>query len=180
LAAPVAPAPAEPPPAPAPSQLLTELPPLPAPPPAAVARVEPKREPADALVRLGEDGGSLRLLQQIRFNQGKASLDPRSFALLRAVARALQAHPEVTLVEVQGHTDNREAGASRQRLSQQRAEAAVRFLTGQGVAAERLRAKGYGSDHPRAPNVNKRNRDRNRRVEFRVLEHAKAGPQRAG
>ncbi len=46
----------------------------------------------------------------------------------------------------------------------------VRYLSTHGMDVKRLRAVGYGDQKPVVPNTNKINKDKNRRVEFLVLE----------
>jgi outer membrane protein OmpA-like peptidoglycan-associated protein len=71
---------------------------------------------------------------------------------------------------VQGHTDNAGDAKKNEKLSQSRAEAVVVYLIKQGVDVSRLAAKGYGAQQPAVPNTTKANREKNRRVEFHVLE----------
>jgi outer membrane protein OmpA-like peptidoglycan-associated protein len=80
----------------------------------------------------------------------------------------LREHPEIELVEVQGHTDETGPPDLNRRLGQQRAESVVAWLAGRGIARERLSPKGYGSDRPLADNTTEEGRTKNRRVEFRV------------
>jgi outer membrane protein OmpA-like peptidoglycan-associated protein len=81
-------------------------------------------------------------------------------------------NPDLELVEVQGHTDNRGDRALNMRLSQQRAESVRRWLNQHGVEPDRLTAKGYGPTRPLAPNITQQNRARNRRVQFRIVRRA--------
>jgi outer membrane protein OmpA-like peptidoglycan-associated protein len=85
------------------------------------------------------------------------------------VADVLIRNPDLELVEIQGHTDNRGDHALNMRLSQQRAESVQQWLTEHGVEPARLTAKGYGPTRPLAPNITQRNRARNRRVQFKIL-----------
>ena len=61
------------------------------------------------------------------------------------------------------------------KLSQQRAEAVMTYLTGKGVAAGRMKAKGFGPDKPIADNATDEGKEKNRRVEFNIL---KQGPKK--
>lgn len=71
-------------------------------------------------------------------------------------------------VEVGGHTDNTGSAAGNQVLSEQRAKAVVKYLTGAGVGASQLKAVGYGQDKPIADNTTTVGKRENRRIEFVV------------
>ena len=72
-------------------------------------------------------------------------------------------------VEIGGHTDSDGDEALNQSISQQRAEAVLEYLTGQGVPAESLTAVGYGETLPVAPNDTSENKALNRRIEFKTI-----------
>jgi outer membrane protein OmpA-like peptidoglycan-associated protein len=76
--------------------------------------------------------------------------------------------PEILLVEIQGHTDNRGRSSYNLQLSQQRAEAVRDFLIQAGVSPTRLEARGFGQERPLVPNLTSANRARNRRVQFMI------------
>jgi len=107
--------------------------------------------------------------EDIRFASGKAELTAGSTPVLREIAAALKANPRLK-VEIQGHTDNRGSLALNERLSQQRAEAVRAYLIDQGIAPERLIARGYGPHQPIAGNDTAVGRARNRRVELKPLQ----------
>ena len=56
------------------------------------------------LVKLTRD--RIEILDKVFFDTGKATIKPVSFALLQQVATVLKSHQEITLVRVEGHTDN--------------------------------------------------------------------------
>ncbi len=114
--------------------------------------------------------GKLELKVAVYFETSRAELQARSFSILDEVAAVMAAHPEVTRVSIEGHTDDRGGQAFNLPLSDARAKAVKRYLEKAGVAPERLEAKGYGQARPIAPNVTAEGRERNRRVEFIVLE----------
>jgi len=70
---------------------------------------------------------------------------------LTAIATALKAHPEVTLIEVQGHADGRGGDGHNVSLTRSRATAVMEALIALGVERPRLRAAGYGSRCPLDP-----------------------------
>ncbi|MEZ4300087.1 MAG: OmpA family protein [Polyangiaceae bacterium] len=116
----------------------------------------------------------IKILQRVEFASGKDTIQGApSFAVLDAVASALKLHPEIFLVEVAGHTDNIGNAADNKTLSQKRADAVVKYLTGKGIAATRLQAKGYGPEKPIADNKTRAGQQKNRRVEFVILKSSK-------
>ena len=85
------------------------------------------------------------------------------------VADALLRNPDLELIEIQGHTDNRGELEVNMLLSQRRAEAVRQWLIQHGVEPARLMAKGYGPTRPLVPNITAYNRARNRRVQFKIV-----------
>jgi OmpA-OmpF porin, OOP family len=125
-----------------------------------------KKRTGRSLVRMTKR--SIRIRRKVHFATGTATLLQDSKQLLDEVAEALSGAPEVLLVEIGGHTDNRGSKANNMRLSQSRADAVLNYLVQAGVKANRLKARGYGPSRPKAPNITPRHRARNRRVEFRI------------
>jgi flagellar motor protein MotB len=124
--------------------------------------------PAKSAMRVTIRGDRLDLQGHLDFKEG-AALDPHALPLLAQVAQVLRSHPELKL-EVQAHTDNSLGEEPSRVLSQARADAIVDQLFKDGVERTQLSAKGYGADRPIAPNVNQRGRQRNVRVELKILE----------
>jgi OOP family OmpA-OmpF porin len=110
------------------------------------------------------------ILEQVQFDTGKATIKKASDELLGEVAAVLTQHPEMTKIEVQGHTDNRGSAALNKKLSQARADAVKQALVERGVSSDRLVTKGYGPDKPIDDNVSDEGRQRNRRVQFVIVE----------
>jgi outer membrane protein OmpA-like peptidoglycan-associated protein len=102
----------------------------------------------------------------IHFDTGKAELKPESDAALAEIAKLLGNDPALKLYVV-GHTDNVGTLAANMKLSQDRAAAVVKALTGKhGIAAARLSAHGVASLAPVASNGSEDGRAKNRRVEL--------------
>jgi outer membrane protein OmpA-like peptidoglycan-associated protein len=76
-------------------------------------------------------------------------------------------------VEIQGHTDSNGDDSHNQGLSEDRANAVRNWLIAHGVSSDRLEAKGYGEQHPLVPNVTEGNRQKNRRVQFIIVDQEK-------
>lgn len=112
------------------------------------------------------------ITQQPRFAVDRAVILPESAPLLMEVAAALEAHPELVRIEVQGHTDDRAGDEHNQVLSRRRAESICDWLVGRGIERSRLVARGYGRTRPLVDNATAAGRAMNRRVEFVVLERS--------
>ncbi len=107
-------------------------------------------------------------LRNIFFESAKAELLPKSFEELNKLLRILQDNPSV-VIEVQGHTDNRGGYKYNLKLSRERAQAVVDYLTRYGISKDRLYFKGFGDTRPLASNDTEEGRGLNRRVAFVVL-----------
>jgi OOP family OmpA-OmpF porin len=119
----------------------------------------------------------IKILQRVEFETGSDKIQGiTSFAVLDAVSGALKANPQIFLVEIAGHTDNAGNPAFNKELSQKRADAVVKYLTGKGVEASRLKAAGYGQDKPIADNTTPAGKQKNRRVEFNILHSTTKKP----
>lgn len=103
----------------------------------------------------------------IEFDTGVATIAPISQQLLDNLATVARRCEQYTIA-IKGYTDNTGDPAANIALSKARANAVRDYLMGEGVAAERLTAEGFGQASPRAPNTNAANRARNRRIEFHV------------
>ena len=106
-----------------------------------------------------------QLKKGINFKTGSAKLTKSSYGTLDDIAELMLKIPEANL-EVQGHTDNKGSAKKNLKLSQNRADAVVKYLNKKGVAKDRLRAVGYGSEKPIADNSDATGRAQNRRVEL--------------
>ncbi|XXT18664.1 OmpA family protein [Sorangium sp. So ce429] len=97
------------------------------------------------------------------------TVSPVSDELLYEVRDVLAQHPEIELIEVQGHTDDSGTPEFNQTLSEERARAVVEWLVAAGVPKEKLVAKGYSYRRPVADNREKTGRQENRRVQFFIV-----------
>jgi outer membrane protein OmpA-like peptidoglycan-associated protein len=102
----------------------------------------------------------------VYFDTDKADIKSESKEELDQMAKLLKSDGSLK-VHVVGHTDNAGTLAHNEALSQQRADAVVKALTGQyHIDAKRLDAHGVASLAPVASNDDDAGRARNRRVEL--------------
>jgi outer membrane protein OmpA-like peptidoglycan-associated protein len=134
---------------------------------------DPKLNGCPTAVRV--EGTQIVILQQVNFDTGKATIKKDSDDLLGQVAAAVQQHPDIARVAVDGHTDNIGGDKPNKALSEARALAVVRWLIDHGVDARRLEARGFGQRRPIADNRNEAGRAKNRRVEFLILRRTDKG-----
>lgn len=131
------------------------------------------RRPARASVAIR--GNLLAITRQVHFQTNSAEILPDSNTLLAEIADVLQRHPEITSVDIQGHTDNTGTPAGNMTLSQNRADSVRTALINLGISADRLVAHGLGQTRPLRPNLTAAGRTANRRVEFHITRTPAAG-----
>lgn len=106
----------------------------------------------------------------IKFKTGKAEIDPACDKSMVAIAAIMSDYPGFH-VQVDGHTDNVGKPEANKKLSQERADAVVKYLVEKkSVEAKRLSAKGFGDSQPIADNKSKKGQAKNRRVDFTVTK----------
>ena len=128
--------------------------------------VKPASAPVDGTVCQQLFSGLLAQ-GKIRFESGRATIDPDSAGLLdRLIETALRC-PSAN-IEIAGHTDADGEDGFNQALSEKRAQAVTDFLVKAGLPAERFTAMGYGSTQPIATNDTDEGKAQNRRIDFVV------------
>lgn len=100
------------------------------------------------------------------FNKSRLMLDSQT--VLNKVAESLANEPDVAII-IMGHTDSVGSDSYNERLSQQRAESVVNYLGTRSIKNSRMEAIGYGESKPVADNNTDEGRERNRRVELKVI-----------
>ncbi len=135
---------------------------------------DPKKNGCPKFIQL--EGSTVRVLQQVHFATGSATILPDSFPMLLEIVKLLQATPSIKKVEVEGHTDNRGAAAMNLDLSKRRAASVATWLIQHGVDSGRLASEGYGITKPIDSNDTDAGRQANRRVEFKITEEEGNSP----
>lgn len=107
-------------------------------------------------------------LPNVQFYSNSSKLLPYSISSIQQLADYLLSHPNIHAV-IEGHTDNIGDPSANLNLSKDRAETVRQVLISLGVESNRIEAKGYGKNHPRADNNTLEGRALNRRVEVRLI-----------
>jgi outer membrane protein OmpA-like peptidoglycan-associated protein len=132
-----------------------------------VASTDPHKNGCPQFVAL-ESMGALIILQQVHFARGSRTVMAESFPIIDETIQAMQANPQLRHVAIEGHASNDEPGA--QALSEARAKAVLARMTAAGIDPKRLVMHGFGSTRPVDDNKTNEGRERNRRVEFRIVQ----------
>lgn len=104
----------------------------------------------------------------IEFDTGQATIRATSRPTLDEAVAVLKEYPALRIA-ISGHTDNAGDRAKNLALSAARAESVKAYLVSQGVAASRVETHGAGPDAPVADNKDAAGRQKNRRIEFKLL-----------
>jgi outer membrane protein OmpA-like peptidoglycan-associated protein len=94
-------------------------------------------------VTVGDDLGKCFGIKMIYFDLDKYNIRTEAAIDLEKILDVLNQHPNMKL-DIRSHTDSRASHQYNLKLSGQRAKATLNWLVKNGVAANRLTAKGYG------------------------------------
>ena len=124
----------------------------------------PDKKPLVQLV-----GARVKINQKILFKKGSAELEKASDPVLDAVAAILKKYPDIQLVEVGGHASKEGNAAFNRNLTQKRVDSVAKALVNRGVDKARLVSQGYGFYCPIDESGSDEGKEKNRRVEFKVI-----------
>ena len=130
-----------------------------APQPVPVAVEQPKEEKVEEVV--------VEKVKEIKDNFNAAQFEKRKYDLNADLVKLLEENPSVKL-QIEGHNSAEGDDKFNQKLSTNRAKAAVDFLVSKGIAENRLSYKGFGSSNLK--NASNPEAEENRRVEFIVIK----------
>jgi OOP family OmpA-OmpF porin len=115
------------------------------------------------------EDNSIVILEKILFETDSAVIQQGSYPIVEAVAATLNGNPQIALIEIQGHADERSSDEYNIRLTRDRAASVLEALVQRGVNRSRMRSGGYGERCPVNPQHNEVAWDANRRVEFKII-----------
>lgn len=134
---------------------------------------DPKRNGCPQFIQRSES--EIRILKQVQFATGKATILANSFPILDEVVKLLVVNPEIKHLAIEGHTDNRGSDDLNEKLSSERANAVMEYIIKKGIDSARLSAQGFGPRVPIADNNTPDGRQKNRRVEFHIRDKGVGG-----
>lgn len=120
--------------------------------------------------RIVETETAIVPLQPIEFEFDKDVLRDSAYPILDEVVQALRDNPDITLVEIEGHTDEQGRAAYNLDLSKRRAATVLRYLVEHGIDSLRLTSEGYGETRPVDPRHTQEAYRINRRVAFSIKQ----------
>jgi outer membrane protein OmpA-like peptidoglycan-associated protein len=109
------------------------------------------------------------VIKGIEFDKDKDKIRKTSFKLLDQAVKVLTDYPKLR-IEISGHTDTDGSHDHNMDLSQRRAASVKQYLVDKGIDDGRIQTRGAGPDEPLVPNTNRANKQKNRRIEFKLLE----------
>jgi OOP family OmpA-OmpF porin len=141
--------------------------PPPPPPPPPPKPVEPPKPPPRVELR----DNKIEFKEKIQFEVNKAIIKPESFSLLKEIGDVIKANPQVKKISIEGHASAEGNATYNKKLSDDRSKSVMdHLIKNEGIDAARLTAKGWGVEKPIADNATEEGREKNRRVEFLVIE----------
>lgn len=113
--------------------------------------------------------GEILVTNNILFDFAKSLLRNEAYTELDKIVRMMRANPSMK-IELSAHTDEIGNVKRNQDLSDDRAFAAKQYLLSKNIETDRIIAKGFGKSKPIASNKTEEGRQKNRRVEFKILD----------
>lgn len=123
---------------------------------------------------IGDEIGALFEVNPIYYDLDKSTIRPDAAAELDKIVQVLKDNPNIS-IELGSHTDARASASYNLKLSQRRAESAVRYIIEHGIEAARIKAKGYGETQlingcSDGVDCSEEAHQENRRTEFKITD----------
>jgi outer membrane protein OmpA-like peptidoglycan-associated protein len=123
----------------------------------------------DKAPRVRVTKSEVKITEKIMFAFGKATIEKESDDLLDEIAYVVNDSPQIEFIEVAGHADKIGTDATNVQLTRARANAVLNALATRKVDRRRMRAAGYGRYCPLDAGDSDAAREKNRRVEFKIM-----------
>lgn len=122
------------------------------------------KAPTAAQMKKDIDANGKAILN-INFDTDKSTLQPEGQKIVDEILSLIKSNADLKIA-IEGHTDYAGSADHNKKLSADRANTILKFLTSNGIAANRLTAAGFGAERPLVANDNEANMAKNRRVEL--------------
>lgn len=110
-----------------------------------------------------------RAFKSLEFATGKDIIMAKSLPSLNELAKLMVQHKADWTLKLSGHTDNQGNADKNMELSEKRANAVKRYLVKKGAAADGIITEWFGQTQPIDSNDTPAGRQKNRRVEMKIL-----------
>jgi outer membrane protein OmpA-like peptidoglycan-associated protein len=110
----------------------------------------------------------LNMPGNVTFATDSAEIKSNFYSVLNSVSLVVKEYDK-TIIEVTGHTDSTGSDTYNQTLSEKRSGSVGSYLAGQGIMSQRVLTQGFGEQMPIADNGTPEGREKNRRVELRLV-----------
>ncbi|MBP7808319.1 MAG: OmpA family protein [Bacteroidia bacterium] len=110
-----------------------------------------------------------RAFKSLEFATGKDIIVAKSLPSLNELAKLLKQHDKDWTLKLSGHTDNQGNAEKNMDLSEKRSNAVKRYLVKKGVTATNVITEWFGQTVPIESNDTPAGRQKNRRVEMKIL-----------
>jgi hypothetical protein len=126
------------------------------------------------IAEIGEELGAMFGVNPIYYDLDKAVIRADAALELDKIVQVLQDNPEIS-IELGSHTDSRASASYNLKLSQRRADSAVKYIIDHGISANRIKAKGYGESQlingcTDGVDCSEEAHQENRRTEFKITD----------
>lgn len=113
--------------------------------------------------------GQIMEFDNFLFDQSQAILLPESYPTLDKLVDVMMEN-RTLVIQLEGHTDFRGPANANRKLSGERVNVIRNYLINKGIQKERVRTKAFGGTQPIDTDDTPEARQRNRRVEIRILQ----------
>lgn len=108
-------------------------------------------------------------IKNLNFDSGKYEIQKKYFNELENLILLLNEQNKIN-IEIAGHTDSIGDNKANQILSEKRAISVKKFLVENSINSNRIFCVGYGEKQPVESNNTENGREKNRRIEIRILK----------